>query len=310
MSEKRFSTDSRLNGILKTYEKKTGIPWSANLDQFEEYLLQRQREVAYKTWRWQLRVIKAGCLVNGWPDLEERVIRLLDEGRKSQRRRAAIPEERVDLENVLDAANLIEMGRHAKRLTARLDRKYYSEAFTAFTASVMTGLRPIEWSRATLFSPGTVYGKAYKHVLRVETAKTKEHQKDGDGSTPIRHLILDHFEDRNIQLIRKHLANVQSYSSYKAYNDKMRVALQRVVKDIDLPPATTLYTARHLFVSECRRAGMDARAIAAVLGHTNVRSQMKYGTQPYIGEARKFKVQLAQATPEAVAAVVDDRENH
>ena len=134
-----------------------------------------------------------------------------------------------------------------------------------------TGLRPSEWKNAWLEDGPE------GPVLIVENAK----HTNGRGNGPIRHLYFrslltrvqaDDPEASTIHsALKNHLENVQKAkekgpNGFEKYREACRMALYRLSLVAGVK-GVSLYTSRHQFAADTKRAGLSRQETAASMGH-------------------------------------------
>jgi len=189
---------------------------------------------------------------------------------KGLRRRAATELSEADLNRLI--------GRLMMRTKVDLPR-YDCGLVTAamIRTSMMTGLRPSEWNRTQLLQNVPIPGKpgeVYRYVLHVVGAAK------GARKQRVRRLVLDEWDDANIETLRLFMAELPSgHSEHRALQERVRKTLLRAcTREFGDPSRVSLYTARHVFATETRRVAKFTRYdIAAMLGHSDTLNQRHYG---------------------------------
>jgi hypothetical protein len=195
--------------------------------------------------------------------------------------------------------------------------EYGIETLTWLSASMMTGLRPGEWSKAQLYTMMPCDdGATYDWILEIEgTAKgAKSSQLKGSGNQR-RRLMLGNFKAKELDVVTA-IYNMVSIGdeAYQRLHESVRQTLIAASKQVFGDSSfVTLNTGRHVFASEIRRQQESTQyALAALLGHSDTINQKYYGdTRPLETDKRRFSFSLAKPWPGSAAAVeAVDRERY
>lgn len=201
-----------------------------------------------------------------------------------------------------------------------------------FTATLLTGLRPMEWPEAryleTYFDPETKL--TLGPVLEVKTLKQAKRREDNPLREK-RYLLLDEMPEREREIIKIFVGEAHAHGdAFHDFYGRCRKAISRAWKRViqanpDLvldagagssstPPSlgVSLYTARHIFAEEVRRSKNYTRfELAAMLGHTMLTNQVYYGPRdvshergythglprPWPGDAENIKMWDSKVNP-------------
>ena len=146
-------------------------------------------------------------------------------------------------------------------------------ALAWLVAGRATGLRPSEWKNARLED------RADGPVLIVENAK----HTNGRGNGPVRHL---HFRDLLLRVqaddpeasdiwsaLKCHLYNVaeakkKGRDGFEKYKEACRMALYRMSLRAGCK-GVNLYTSRHQFAADAKKAGLSKQETASMMGHAS-----------------------------------------
>lgn len=126
---------------------------------------------------------------------------------------------------------------------------------------IVTGLRPVEWKDA-VFDRNTC-------TLTVNNAKFDAVR----GNGPQRHIIFDRADHRDeITKISQFVANrdyLAAKDGFKALYDKCRKRLWYICASLwpNAEVRPSLYSPRHQFTSNMKKAGLSRAEIAALMGH-------------------------------------------
>lgn len=154
-------------------------------------------------------------------------------------------------------------------------------------AGILTGLRPIEWRKATLVKT------AANIVLEVKNAKNTNSRANGEE----RHLNLNHLSSEDIKIIENHLKIVAEFKESRSswnnfYNGCSNLLREKNKKAF--PTKTrrpTLYSSRHQFSANSKASGCSPEEVAALMGHaSDLTAQMTYGKKIYGTRGRKPKI--------------------
>jgi hypothetical protein len=204
---------------------------------------------------------------------------------------------------------------------------YWSKPTLAiFKATLATGLRPEEWQSATLISEeNSIYSKDELPVLRVLNAKNTNGRSHGEYRTL--HLInmdksdllyiriaLQYTNPRTDNGWMKQDGKVKSWHEYYKF---IRSHLYRITLKL-YPVATrrvTIYSCRHQFIANLKKAKYSKEEIAAIVGHgTDETATVHYGRSkfgrdkkglptPNMDEVRRIKlVYKGRLTTESVTS--------
>lgn len=140
--------------------------------------------------------------------------------------------------------------------------KWAAELRDWLRATIITGLRPIEWKDASINKINGVY------ILTIKNAKNTNGRSNGE----YRNLLLDNISEENLYTVLSHLNNVKTHiaknkyeSFYQACSITMRQAFRacwpRKINRI------TLYSARHQFSANAKASNLSKAEVAALMGH-------------------------------------------
>lgn len=184
-------------------------------------------------------------------------------------------------------------------LTDTSKDSFWSRPTLAFFKAIMaTGLRPEEWQNSVLLTePNPQFEFETYPVLRVRNAK----QTNGRAHGEYRHLMLDDLDVQDLLYVRLALqyANPKSNQgwttqegkagSWHDYYDFLRAHLYRVTCKL-FPTCgrrVTIYSCRHQFIANLKKAKFSKEDIAAIVGHsTDETATIHYGRAKY-GRSKK-----------------------
>lgn len=197
-------------------------------------------------------------------------------------------------------------------LTETSKDSFWSRPTLAFFKAIMaTGLRPEEWQQSTLLTePNNQFTFEAYPVLRVRNAK----QTNGRAHGEYRHLVLDDIDAQDLLYIRialqyAHPKSPQGWltqegkaASWHDYYDFLRAHLYRVTCKL-FPTCgrrVTIYSCRHQFIANLKKAKFSKEEIAAIVGHsTDETATVHYGRAKY-GRSKKG---LPKPNPEEVKLI-------
>lgn len=198
---------------------------------------------------------------------------------------------------------------HASAVFRNGKRRYRDGAFISgmFELGCMTGIRPIEWFSAYLVPELVIQGgETHKDILVIKGAEKGTGVRSG-ATGKQRHLSVSHWREKEkelllnmlelIQVIKgEHEAESEALGTYKKILTRLSSACQPISRAaFTVEGVITLYTGRHLYAAEFRRAQMGDRVmLAAALGHTDILNQKWYGDHFETDEPRQFGWSLAR----------------
>lgn len=142
------------------------------------------------------------------------------------------------------------------------NNKWHEELRAWLRASIITGLRPVEWRNAHFLIHNG------QPALKIQNAK----YTNGRSNGPTRTLILENLKDPDLISIKTHLNNVRTFAGMGEYdffyngcmgalNKACRKCWPRRKRHI------TLYSTRHQFSANAKSSGMSRLEVAALMGH-------------------------------------------
>jgi integrase len=161
-------------------------------------------------------------------------------------------------------------------------------------AGLATGLRPKEWLHAQ-YDPK-------RNQLTVRNAKATNSRSHGET----RILHLENFDEQLQQILQYHLQHVASYKdnfdAFAKFYDRCRSAIYEANKKLWPRRKTkiSLYSARHQFVEDAKKAGVSLEELAAILGHASIETATFHYGRKAAGKPGNFKVTANSADLERV----------
>lgn len=153
------------------------------------------------------------------------------------------------------------------------NNKWHEELICWLRASIITGLRPIEWKSTQFFHYDG------KPALKILNAKRTNGRAHGDNRT----LILEEVSEEDIAIIKTHLNNVRTFNGIGEYEFFYRgcsIALYKACRKCwpRRKRHITLYSTRHQFSANAKSSGFSRAEIAAMMGHAvDITATIHYG---------------------------------
>lgn len=153
------------------------------------------------------------------------------------------------------------------------DKKWHEQLRDWLRASILTGLRPVEWKGAYL---DTYYDK---QALIVPNAKNTNGRSHGETRT----LILENMSEQDMKAIKSHLNNIRTFIGMEEYEYFYRgcaISLYKACRKLwpRRKKHITLYSTRHQFSANAKSSGYSTLEVAALMGHAvDVTATMHYG---------------------------------
>ncbi|WP_229146222.1 hypothetical protein [Alcanivorax sp. 1008] len=168
------------------------------------------------------------------------------------------------------------------RLREWVSRRRLKHGFFALDwlrATVLTGLRPVEWSDASMLRYHS--GWALHVLTRKQRSPTDFTTPDGPATRTVPLLAYGQAEIDLIQgvigQIRQSCPTEQAFKSFwKNLNNNVFGRASREGGTTD-SKQITLYSGRHQFKRNLENAGLSEPEIAVLMGHSSSRAQAQYG---------------------------------
>jgi hypothetical protein len=151
--------------------------------------------------------------------------------------------------------------------------KWHTELRFWLRASIITGLRPVEWKNAQF----TSYDG--KPALKIQNAKRTNGRSHGESRT----LILEQVTEEDIINIKAHLNNVRTFKGIEEYDYFYKgcsIALYKACRKCwpRRKKHITLYSTRHQFSANAKSSGFSKLEVAAMMGHAvDITATIHYG---------------------------------
>lgn len=153
------------------------------------------------------------------------------------------------------------------------NQKWHEQLRYWLRASIITGLRPIEWKNAILFQHEN------ELALKIQNAKSTNGRSHG----PTRTLLLKSLSDDDLKAIKGHLNNVRTFVGMDEYDYFYRGCSLALYKSCRRcwprrKKHITLYSTRHQFSANAKSSGFSRPEIAAMMGHAvDITAIIHYG---------------------------------
>lgn len=153
------------------------------------------------------------------------------------------------------------------------NNKWHDELRSWLRASIITGLRPVEWRNSHfLLHDG-------KPALKILNAKSTNGRAHGENRT----LLLEDVSTEDIQAIKNHLNSVRTFAGMGEYDYFYRgcaIALYKACRKCwpRRKRHITLYSTRHQFSANAKSSGFSKVEVAAMMGHAvDITATIHYG---------------------------------
>ncbi len=165
-------------------------------------------------------------------------------------------------------------------------------------ATLLTGLRPVEWCNARI----AIHAPSQRQVLRVKNAKHTNGRANGE----YRELFIDELSEADREVIEKTIAHCQVNEDeapqlLKALSNEMAICRDSaLVRRYDQSSSVTLYSFRHQFIADAKASLDDPVIISAMVGHSSTKTAFEhYGKKRFgLGRIRVLP------TPESIEQVM------
>jgi len=256
--------------LLNRAKKQLEIPDYENLDvrQFVVWLAEQKQSIARTTWR-QYKSSVVYFLEN-YHDIQastealEYLKEITSVGALTHTERtSSLKLKKVSYEDWLKLDQYLQVK----------NKKWHEQLRMWLRASVITGLRPIEWKNAIMF-------QHHEHqALKIQNAKTTNGRSHG----PTRTLLLQELTNEDLKAIKTHLNNVRTFigmDEYDYFYKGCAIALYKACRKCwpKRKKHITLYSTRHQFSANAKSSGFSRIEVAAMMGHAvDVTATIHYG---------------------------------
>lgn len=272
--------------LITRYARETEKAWEDDPGAFIQWMLKLGTSLAPSTWRQYRRAIEE-TLGHRIPEpWMQRLGAFRAHKPKTQRLSTGNRPKKLpldDLKSMLHAAQ-------EKR------SKWVYTALTCLLATLVTGLRPVEWWDAELEGDW----------LLVRNAKYSTHNgRPARAFAPYRHLWIGELRDAERNAIQTFLEVIKTLD-YQAAKAAMDLALYRLQKGLwpRRKHFYSLYSARHQCIANAKRDGSSSDALAALVGHLSRETARRhYGRSQagHTGSGRRPSALPADSDVETVA---------
>lgn len=155
-------------------------------------------------------------------------------------------------------------------------KKFYSEnslkdrTYLLYNSILLTGIRPCEWINTRLINDYVLPdGTIEKHVLEIKNAKNTNNRANGD----YRHIVISDLNDDEKRIIFHNMLYItrlrDSGGDYAKYQKSAKDQMYLANKALWPKRKTTisLYSFRHQFAADYKKAGYTKSELAALMGH-------------------------------------------
>lgn len=153
------------------------------------------------------------------------------------------------------------------------NKKWHEQLRFWLRASIITGLRPVEWRSVVFFQHEN------EPALKVQNAKSTNGRAHGETRT----LVLKNVKPDDLNAIRNHLNNIRTFSGMDAYEyfyNGCAIALYKACRKCwpRRKRHITLYSTRHQFSANAKSSGFSRAEVAALMGHAvDITATIHYG---------------------------------
>lgn len=153
------------------------------------------------------------------------------------------------------------------------NKKWHEQLRMWLRASVVTGLRPVEWRNAMMTQHNGM------PALKIQNAKATNGRSHG----PTRTLLLEELVEDDLKAIKGHLNNVRTFigmDEYDYFYKGCAIALYKACRKCwpKRKKHITLYSTRHQFSANAKSSGFSKIEVAAMMGHAvDITATMHYG---------------------------------
>jgi hypothetical protein len=256
--------------LLKRAKKDLELPNDEDLDvrQFVVWLSEKKETLARTTWR-QYKSAVVYYLENH-PDVQASVeaLEYLKEitsvgALTTTERTSSLKLKKVSYEDWQKLDSFLE----------NKNKKWHEQLRMWLRASVVTGLRPVEWKNAVMFDYNGI------PALKIQNAKIT----NGRGHGPTRTLLLEDLNNDDLMAIKNHLNNVRTFigmDEYDYFYKGCAIALYKACRKCwpKRKKHITLYSTRHQFSANAKSSGFSRIEVAAMMGHAvDITATLHYG---------------------------------
>lgn len=278
----------RAQGRLGAYLEASGMDWDLHQEGFIAWLEEYRETISKASWRqnraalvWYMKEVVSE------PELAGAIVDIgtfacTDPSRTSSKKKKSLS---VDDNEALTDALLASHERHLKN-GGKLEESIAMNTLLFLVASEITGLRPSEWWGSTLYEAGDIGidGEVVDLLtLIVKNGKATNGRAHGESRT-LR--FNDLTEEKEFALLThyrsvKRLESEEAFESYyKACKNRMSYTTKKLWPKRKRIP--TLYSGRHQFSANLKKANTPLKILAALMGHgSDATATSHYGKKRY-----------------------------
>ena len=261
---------SRAIQLLKRAKKELSIPDYENLDvrQFVVWLSEKKSSIARTTWRQYKSAIVYYLENHNDVQASIEALEYLKEitsvgALTNTERTSSLKLKKVSYDDWQKLDNYL----------SNKNKKWHEQLRMWLRASIITGLRPVEWRNAIMFQHNGM------PALKIQNAKIT----NGRGHGPTRTLLLQELNDDDLKAIKGHLNNVRTFigmDEYDYFYKGCAIALYKACRKCwpKRKKHITLYSTRHQFSANAKSSGFSTIEVAAMMGHAvDITATVHYG---------------------------------
>ncbi len=260
----------RSQQLLKRAKKELGITENEELDvrQFVVWLVEQKPNIARTTWRQYKSAVV--FYLERHPDFQSSSEAL--EYLKEITSKGALTSTNKTSSLKLKKISFEDWEKLDSFLTQK-NKKWHEQLRAWLRASIITGLRPVEWKNALLTN------HEGQSALKIKNAKHTNGRSHGEERT----LILKNLSNDDIDAIKKHLNNVRTFigmDEYEYFYNGCAIALYKACRKCwpKRKKHITLYSTRHQFSANAKSSGFTTFEVAAMMGHAvDITATIHYG---------------------------------
>lgn len=250
---------SRANQLINRAKKELLISKNEKFDvrQLVVWLVERKHTLARSTWRqYKSSII---FYLENYEDLQSssEAIEYLKDitsigAMKKSTRTSSLKLKKITFEDWQKLDNFLKTK----------DLKWHQQLRDWLRASILTGLRPVEWKNAAFIEYDG------KPALKIKNAKNTNGRSHGETRT----LILDNISEEDIKIIKSHITNIRTFlgmDEYEYFYKGCHFALYKACRECwpKRKKHITLYSTRHQFSANAKSSGFSKQEVAAMMGH-------------------------------------------
>jgi hypothetical protein len=272
--------EKNAQAIMRRYQKHSGESWVESPADFLAYLSELRKTLSKSSWR-QYRAALAYTL-DAYADYQgfaNDIRRLSDKVCTTAKttpvlRGAQLKDKKLSAEDIQTLHTALLQGRRSARGPSVVAWLY---------ASLFTGLRPSEWEHARLVASLPISESGGPYLL----VKNGKHS-NGRANGEMRTLDLSNFTPEQLNLIRVHLENIKEATktvSFEVFQAECSETLRRVARRTwpDRARRPGLYSGRHQFSANLKKAEMSPVEIAALMGHISTKTAVNHYARKNVG---------------------------